>query len=375
MSEMLIVAGEASGDHHGSQVIRALHSRGVYPRIWGIGGEAVASCGAELIASSRDLGVTGGLEVLNKGRLIWKSFREIRKRAKKSPPDVALLIDYPGFNIPLAKCLKEAGTRVLYYISPQVWAWRKSRVQLLSKRIDEMLVVFDFEEEIYQKAGVPVKWVGHPLAEQFQKPYPPLEGFDRDRPLVALLPGSRKNEIERLMPDMVSAAIQIHSEKPSTQFAIALAPTIAREKMEEYIRGLPVEIKILEGKFLPLLQRADAAIVCSGTATLEAGLAGLPMVIIYKLSPMTAAIARAIFGKPVFGMPNVLLNKQLIPELIQGEVSGWNIKEAILRFLNDPEYSKGIRHELSHIRERLGTPGASGRVADRLINYLEHSHG
>lgn len=374
MSKLLIVAGEASADHHGAAVVKALKDRGLNPNVWGVGGNSLVSQGADLVATSKELGVVGIFEVIAKWSVITRAFREIVKRAKSNPPDVALLIDYPGFNIRLAKVLKKMGIPVVYYISPQVWAWKPGRIKTLKSCISEMLVVFKFEEEIYKNANVPVRFVGHPLLEQVSENDLPIDGLSSDKPIVTLMPGSRLQEIRRLMPPIIDAVRRIHQAKPEVQFALPLAPTIDRSSIECYLTNLPFKVTIVENNRTTLIKRSAAAIVCSGTATLDVGLACVPMVIIYKLAPVSYFIGKVLIRPQLFGMANVLLEREVVPELLQQDVTGEKISLIILEYLSNNQRASQVISQLSKIKEILGEPGASRKVADRITTYLRGGH-
>jgi lipid-A-disaccharide synthase len=377
LNKLLIVAGEASADPYGASVVkelskllRQLESRERSLKVWGVGGDSLMAEGAELIATSKELGVVGLTEMFAKWSVISKAFRAIVKRAKREKPDVALLLDYPGFNIRLAKVLKKMGIPVVYYISPQIWAWRPGRIKTLKECVAEMLVVFPFEEAIYRKANVPVKFVGHPLLESVNKSNKKLEGFDLKLPIITLMPGSRVAEIRRLMPPIMDAAKIIHKARPDVQFGIPLAPTIDKSIIESYLQDSHFKVNIVENNKRELLNNSAAAIVCSGTATLDVGLASVPMVIIYKVSAFTEFVGRWVIKPQLFGMANIILGKRVVPELFQREVTGKNLASVILQYLTNEKHSAEIRRELSQIKGILGEDCASYNVAERLVTYL-----
>ncbi|OGQ33458.1 MAG: lipid-A-disaccharide synthase [Deltaproteobacteria bacterium RIFCSPHIGHO2_12_FULL_43_9] len=371
MSGLLIVAGEASADHHGATVVEALRLKGFSPKVWGVGGDALVAQGADLVATSKEMAVMGLFEGLSKWPLIFRAFKEIVRRVKKNRPDVALLIDYPGFNIRLAKVLKKLKIPVVYYISPQIWAWKPGRIHTLKECISEMLVIFQFEEKIYMDANIPVKFVGHPILERKSRNNETsIEGLLTDRPIVTLMPGSRISEIRRLMPPIVDAAKRIFAKRPDVQFGLPLAPTIDRPFVESYLADLPFRVVMVENNRDALIKISDAAIVCSGTATLDVGIAAVPMVVIYKGSPITVFIGRRFIHRQLFGMTNVLMRREVVPEFFQEEISGERIADVILKYITDEKYASEIKKELGEIKRLLGEPGASGRVAERLVPYL-----
>lgn len=371
MKELLIVAGEASADHHGAAVVKELKQHGFSPKVWGVGGNSLLAQGAELVATSREMAVVGLFEILSKWPTIFRAFNEIVKRVKKNRPDVALLIDYPGFNIRLAKELKKLGVPVVYYISPQIWFWKPGRIHTLKKCISEMLVIFQFEEKIYRNANIPVKFVGHPILEGRSNFNTPIEGLYKERPVITLMPGSRAQEIRRLMPPIMDAAKKIFNARPDVQFGLPLAPTIDRSFVESYLTDLPFKVVIVENNRDTLLKISDAAIVCSGTATLDVGMAAVPMVVIYKGSPITVFVGRFFIKRKLFAMANILLGREVVPEYFQEEVTGDRISSVILKYLSDAQGASKIRDELGQIKNLLGEPGASNRVAERVESYFK----
>lgn len=371
MRELLIVAGEASADHHGAAVVKELMNNGFSTKVWGVGGNSLLAQGADLVATSKEMGVVGLFEGISKWPTIFRAFNAIIKRVKKSRPDVALLIDYPGFNIRLAKELKKLKVPVVYYISPQVWFWKPGRVYTLKKCISEILVIFKFEEKIYQDANVPVKFVGHPILEGRKNFNSPIVGFSEGRPIVTLMPGSRMIELRRLMPPIIDAAKRIFKERPDVQFGLPLAPTIDRSFVESYLSDLPFKISIVENNRDALLNMSDAAIVCSGTATLDVGMASVPMVVIYKGSPITVFIGRFFIKRKLFAMANIMIGREVVPEYFQEEVTGERISSVILKYLSDEKYAFKVRNELSQIKNLLGEPGASRKVAERVASYFK----
>ena len=398
VARVLIVAGEASGDLYGSLVMRAmaepLHppggrigassgaetpSPGV--RFTGIGGPAMRAAGLAPLGDAGTLGVTGFLEVLGSARAIWRAYREARALLSSAErPDLVLLIDYPDFNLRLATHARNARVPILYFVSPQVWAWRKGRVKQIARTVDRMLVILPFEEEIYRQAGVPVEFVGHPLLDLVHpvltrdQALRPL-GLDPGRPTVALLPGSRRNELRAHLGIMRAAALRLREEFRDLQVLLPVAPTLATGDVEQILRagrrrgpgagagGADFEcVLVREGRY-DALAACDAAIVASGTATVETALLGVPMVIVYRMNALTFALARLISDVPHVGMPNLIAGERIAPELVQNDCTPERIAVELRRILTDPPAAESMRRALSGVRSRLGRPGAIGRVA------------
>jgi lipid-A-disaccharide synthase len=397
-ARILIVAGEASGDLYGSLVMRAMVDQGHHAggrtgalsgegtpglsvRFTGVGGPGMRAAGLVPLGDAGIMGVTGFLEVLGSARTIWRVYREARDvLSSANPPDLALFIDYPDFNLRLARHARSAGVPVLYFVSPQVWAWRRGRVKRIAAVVDRMLVILPFEEEIYRQAGVPVEFVGHPLldlvhpARTRDQVLRPL-GLDPIRPTVALLPGSRRNELDSHLGIMLGAARSVREEFRDLQFLIPVAPTLAPADVQGILRSdrdralaagaarADLECALVrEGRY-DALAACDAAIVASGTATVETALLGVPMVIVYRVNALTFALARLISDVPHVGMPNLIAGERIAPELVQTECTPARIAQELRRILTDPGAAEMMRRALSGVRSRLGRPGAIGRVA------------
>jgi lipid-A-disaccharide synthase len=379
---ILVVAGEASGDLYGSLVMRAMAGSGRSVEFTGIGGPSMRSAGLRALGDAGVLGVTGFLEVLGSARAIWRAYREACGilASPAARPDLVLLIDYPDFNLRLAKKARRAGVPVLYFVSPQVWAWRKGRVRQIAGVIDRMLVILPFEEEIYRRAGVPVEFVGHPLLDLVRpertrdQALRPL-GLDPKRPVLALLPGSRSNELRAHLPAMLGAARLLRDEFRDLQFLVPVAPTLDAEGIKAMIGGFfasgAAADRSGDGAGWALVHEhrydavaaCDAAVVASGTATLETALLGVPMVIVYRVNALTYALARALSDVPHIGMPNLIAGERVAPELVQADCRPERIAQEIRRILTDPRAAETIRRGLAGVRSRLGRPGAIERVA------------
>jgi lipid-A-disaccharide synthase len=375
---VLIVAGEASGDLYGGLLMRSITrlaaASGRTVQFVGAGGPAMRAAGLQPLADASSLGVTGLLEVLAHLGTIWKAFQAAGRalRDPASRPDLAILIDYPDFNLRLAARARSAGVPVLYFISPQVWAWRKWRLRQIRRTVDRMLVILPFEAEIYREAGVPVEFVGHPLLDEVRlvrtaRQERAVLGLDPDRPVVALLPGSRRNELRAHLPPMLDAARRLREEFRDLQFVMPLAPTLDRREVERLIvetaGALAPRPALASEDRYDAVAAADAAVVASGTATVETMLLGVPMVIVYRVNPITYALARAVANPPHIGMVNLMAGRRVVPELVQGDCTGVAIARELRRILTDPAVAATIRRDLAETRARLGPPGAIERAA------------
>lgn len=374
LQRVLMVAGEASGDLHGGGVVRELLRLRPGTSVFGIGGDRMRGAGMELVHHIGEMAFMGFAEVLRNLPFIRRVERELEELLRRRRPDVVVLIDYPGFNLRFARTAKRHGIPVLYYISPQVWAWHRSRVRTMRRRVDAMKVVFPFEEAIYRAEGIDVEFVGHPLVDALGDAGPRNDvlrrhGLDPAGRVLGLFPGSRKQEIERILPAVGETALALH-RKLGVQAALGLAPALDEDLVRSRLpAGLPV--RIVHGDTHGLMQHADAAIVTSGTATLEAGWYGTPMAVVYKTSPVTYAIGRTLVDVPAIGLVNIVAGKTIVREFIQGGCAPGPLGAEMERLLTDADYADGMRRELAVIRERLGPPGASARVAAGVARLAE----
>ena len=366
--KILLVAGEASADLHGSHVVRELKRIDPSVHMYGIGGEELRRAGMAILFDARDLSVVGIVEVVSRLPHIRKVFNTLKRQIEEAPPGLLILLDYPDFNLRLAAVAKKHRVPVLYYISPQIWAWRQGRVKKIARIVDQMAVVFPFEVPLYEKEGVPVQFVGHPLLDREIPAFDSagsLEAFGMKPgwPVIGLLPGSRKSEIERLLPVMLAAAERIRKEYPLAQFIIPVAPGIRREEIETWVAQKNVPVTMVENQLHRALQVCSLVLVASGTATLETALMKKPMIILYKISFLTYLIGRLMIRVPCIGLANIVAGTQVVPELIQADASPQRIAGEALALLKSPERLAAMERDLGRIRERLGAPGASARVA------------
>jgi lipid-A-disaccharide synthase len=378
---ILMIAGEASGDIYAGRLLRHLRRSDPSLQALGIGGKEMRSAGADLYADAEDLGVVGILEILPKAGVIFQAYWKTRQILRTRQVDLALLVDYPGLNIRIAKTAHQAGIPVIYYVSPQVWAWKAWRVGLLARRVDRMLVVFPFEEEIYRKAGLPCEFVGHPLVDDYQEfaaghPFSQEEqrklyGLKPDQPVIGIFPGSREGEVSHLLDRFVQAAGRVHAVRPGVQFLVAVAPTLSRRNLESHFNGKSdFDIRWIEEDPHGALFASDAVMAASGTITLQAALHEKPMVIAYRVSPLTWRIARQVVRVDHIGLPNIVAGKRIVPELLQEDASPEKIAGELLRFFDEPGYREKVRQELLEVKQRLGRPGASARAAKIVLDSL-----
>ena len=367
----MISCGEPSGDLYAGALAVEIRRRQPDAAIFGLGGQRMMAGGGELIADYRGLSVTGLVEAL---RVIPKSLSTLSRlaeAARTEKPDAIVLIDFPDFNFRLAAVMKKLGVPIIYYISPQLWAWRRSRIKVMKRLADQVLVIFPFEEQIYRDAGVPVEFVGHPLVD-LARPQESKDSFlreigaDSDRPIVALLPGSRPNEVERLLPIIRDAVSIIRARVPQAQFVIARAPSLDDRLFSrtDWRGAPPVEVLARTDDVLAI---SDVAITASGTATVQAALHGRPMVVVYRLSPLTYRLGRRFLLVENVAMVNLIAGRRIVPELIQEDCTAENIAAETLALLTDRGRAEDTRRALEQVRARLGGPGASGRAAEAVL--------
>ena len=365
-----IIAGEASGDLHASNLMRELKKSDASAtfRCWG--GDLMKAQGGELVKHYKELAFMGFTEVILNLRTILKNIELCKKDILEHKPDVLILVDYPGFNLRIAEFAKKNGIKVFYYISPQVWAWKQSRVQHIKKYVDRMFVILPFEKEFYKKFGYEVDFVGHPLLDaiQLRKNKTPLslgEGIGGEaKPIVAILPGSRKQEIEKMLPVMCRMVPLF----PDHQFVIA---GISSHEKDFYSKLMGnTDAKILFGKTYDLLERSHAALVTSGTATLETALFGVPEVVCYKGGSISFQIAKMLVNVDYISLVNLIMEKEVVRELIQNEFSENNLRKETNKLLNDRSYRDNMISELEELKEKLGGAGASEKAARLMLSYL-----
>ena len=381
---LMIVAGERSGDILGAELARALRERLPDLKLFGCGGEAMHEAGVDTVVDAHRLAMMGITEVISGLPRAYRALHALVAEAERRRPQLAVLIDFPDFNLRLAKRLKQRGIRVVYFVSPQVWAWRKGRLRQLKACIEKMLCIFDFEEEIYRNAGVPVEYVGHPMLDRPEIAEPGVsrgEFFARAAlhpalPLIALLPGSRESEVRYILPGLIYAAKELHRRRPDRwrQFVVPVAPTldpaIVKTRLEK--SGADASgIRVLTNATHDVLRYADAAVVASGTATLETALLGCPMVVVYRLASSTAFLARFMVDVPYYSIVNLLAHKAAVPELIQNDFTGQRVADEVERLLESPQAREKMLEDYRCVRARLGAGGAARRAAEAVAAMLE----
>lgn len=367
--KVMIVAGEASGDLHGSFLVREMLAINPSLHFYGIGGNKMKEAGVRLLASAADIAVVGVTEVLSKVGTFIQIMAKIRKSMDQLKPNLVILIDFPDFNLNIvARAARKRNIKIFYYISPQVWAWRGGRVEQIKRLVDRMAVILPFEVDFYAARGFAVHYVGHPLRDtvktSFTKSQARLHfGLSEKQTTIGLVPGSRTAEITRLLPEMMRAAQIISKNIPDAQYILPLADTLEEKTVAAIIAASGLSVKIVSGRTYDVLACCDLAIVTSGTATLETGLMGVPMIIIYKLSPFSAAIGRLIIKPQLIGLVNIIAGKAVVPELLQRDANGPRIASEALTILLNDEKKQEIIAELQDIRAKLGEPGAARRAA------------
>jgi len=372
--QIMLVVGEASGDAHGAQFVEALHRRDSQVKVYGVAGEQLERSPFEPLFSVSQLTGMGLVELAGNLKNIWRAYSLLKRTLRTRRPNLLVLIDFPEFNLRLARFAKSLGIPVLYYVSPQIWAWRKNRVKHIARWVDHMAVIFPFESEFYERHGVRVSFVGHPLLEIVKANVGRAEtltklDLDPSRPVIALLPGSRRAEVTRHLPAMAEAALALSRERKA-QFFCVRAATINSAELRSWLDQAGVRIPIVEDDRYGAIQASDVAWTASGTATLEIALLGRPMIIIYRLSWLTYLVARWLVRVDHIGMVNLIAGQRLMPELIQQDVNAERIAAETRVLLDDAQWRARITEELSKLRERLGRPGAADRVAELALSMM-----
>ena len=371
MTRILISAGEASGDIHAAAVTAAIKKIDSSVEVFGMGGDALRNAGGEVLFDIKDHGVMGFVEVLKKLPDLFKLRDDFEKVMDERKPDCLITVDYPGFNMKLAKLAHDKGIPVVSYIAPSAWAWHKSRAKKVAKIVDKVACIFPFEYDVYKEAGAHVEFVGHPLVDivkpkMTQEEAMAFAGKEEGKKLILLMPGSRLMEIEKMLPTLLEAAKLIKKQLPEVSFVMPRAGTIPISLLEEKIQTSGLDVKITEGNNYDLFSVADLALATSGTVTLEAALCGLGSVIVYKTNPVTYFIAKLVVNIPHIGLPNIVAAKSVLPELIQNDFTPAKVAQEALALL-ESERNEKMKDDLAYVKERLGKPGAVGRVAELVL--------
>jgi len=378
---LMIVAGERSGDLYGAELALALRERLPDTKLFGCGGEAMRLAGVDTVVDAHQLTMIGITEVISGLPRAYRAFHALLAEVDRRRPQLAVLIDFPDFNLRLAKQLRKRGIRVVYFVSPQVWAWRKGRLKQLKARIDKMLCIFDFEEAIYREAGIPVQYVGHPLVD-LVRPRLTREqffgeiGLEPSVTTVALLPGSREKEVRHILPTMLEAAHQL-SLTHKVQFVVAVAPTLDARWLEKTLLepyAGRVTVRVATHATYDALAHCEVAIVASGTATIEAALFERPMVVVYRVSALTWLLGGLFVAVPFYSMVNILARKPLVPELIQRDFTPAQVAGRVEYLFDHPQAQQQMARELRALRDHLGPGGAASRAADAVAGmFLKES--
>ncbi len=372
---LLMVAAEASGDQHGAALVRALHERFPYLQVYGLGGDHMRAAGVDILFDVQALNVVGVVEILAKVPAGLRMAHRLLRAAACRGTRVVVLIDAPGFNLNFARLAKRAGLSVVYYISPQIWAWRQQRVKRVARYVDKMLTLFPFEVPCYTAAGVDAEYVGHPLLDRVHHLPAPAQaaqtvGLDARYPIMALLPGSRRQELRRLLPPMLAAFQRVQRRLPSLQGIIPVAPTLPMEEIQQMLRHYPIPVTVIAGQSHTALRAADVALVASGTATLEAGLIGTPMVVVYKMHPVTTWLVRRVIRIPYIGLVNIVAGRPMVPELLHEALCPQTLAALALHCLEHPEVAQHIRSELATLHHALGMGDGARRAAACVGQFL-----
>ena len=374
---LLISAGEASGDMYAARLATALQKR-MDVALFGMGGPQMRAAGVDVITDYQEVSVVGITEILSHLPSLIRAMRRLVSEAQRRKPPFAILTDFPGFHLRLARKLRPFGVRNIYYICPQFWAWRPWRVRIVRRRFAQALCIFPFEEAFFGSAGVPTKFIGHPLvgavqATQSREDFCRQQNLDQSKPIVTILPGSRHAELAQHMPVIREACSQIQQQRP-TQFVVAAA---AHSNLHDLQAGWnsALSLRIVEGQTYNALAAADAAVVSSGTATIEAALLDVPMVVVYRVTPLTALLAKPLVRTSYFSMVNLIAERQVVPELIQKDFTPKRVANEVLRLMNDSRAGEALRAGLAEVRTRLGPPGAVDRAAEVIVGLLATGRG
>ena len=374
---VMISCGEPSGDLYAGALVAALRQQHPGVEVFGLGGERLKAAGGRLVADFGGLSVTGITEALSLLPRFYRVLRRLIAAARETRPDVFVAIDFPDFNFHLLAAIRKLGIPTVYYISPQLWAWRPNRMEKMQRLVDRVLVIFPFEEPLYQAAGVPVRFVGHPLVD-LAHCVQPRSAFLRDtglvpeRPTVGLLPGSRSNELRRHVPSLVAAIQLIRAQMPDTQFVVACAPSLPEELFAPFAGTGAV---LVRGRTDDVLAASDVVVTASGTATVQAALHECPMVVVYRLSRLTYWIGKPLVKVNTYAMPNLVAGTHIVPELIQEAFTPSAVAEEALRLLSDPKLHARTREALRRVREKLGASGASDRAAAEVLGVGRKAEG
>ncbi len=373
----MIVSGEASGDLHGGALAEALFSKDHEMEIVGFGGKAMRAAGVEIRFDIKRLGIVGIIEIVFHFRVLLEAYRTAVRLLEESV-DLLVLIDFSGFNLRVAKAANERGIPVVYYVSPQVWAWRAGRVKTIAERVEQILVILPFEKAIYDAAHVPCEFVGNPLLDEFSRAtqgralpdYRKQVGLS---PVIALLPGSRTREVVSILPEMLASMEKLHATFPDLSVIIPVASSLSEDLIPGLTASAPFPVKLINDSVYDVLLDADLAVVTSGTATLQGALAGTPMVVVYKVSWLSYWLAKCLVHLKSVSLVNIVAGEPFVPELIQGDCTSERIAKEVSRLLKDDAGREAMHKSLLKVADRLGQPGASDRAASAILRILNRS--
>jgi lipid-A-disaccharide synthase len=373
--KLFFIAGETSGDLHGAHLINSLQKKDPGIKTYGLGGSQMKAAGAEIFEDLTDIAVVGFFEILKGFKRFKTAFKLALNKIEQIKPDAVILIDYPGFNLRIAREIKKRNIPVIYYISPQVWAWGHKRIDFIKNNVDLMIVVFKFEEDLYKSKDVNVKFSGHPLVDivkpnEYDETTYKKHNIDKSKKIITLLPGSRINEVCRILPSMLEIAGILHSKNKNTQFIIFKSQNIDTSVYEKIMDLRNYPVRLIEADNYNLLNIADFAIVCSGTATLETALLEIPMVIVYKINFISWLVIKNLIKIPYIGLVNIVAGKKIVPEYLQYDIKPNHIASYILKVISDVNTSRKIKSDLNKVKEVLGVSGGSSKAADFIINFL-----
>jgi len=373
---ILFSAGESSGDQHAANMFLELKKNQPDIKGFGMGGAKMAKAGIDIRYDSTGIAVIGVVEVIKHYGEIRRALKLMQQIVSTERPDLLVCVDYKEFNLKLARYAKQHGIKVLFYVSPQVWAWRPGRVKVYGKAIDMMAVIFPFETVYYDDENVPVRYVGHPSVDKVHPQHSRVEdmahfGLDEKKPVVGLLPGSRANEINRMLPVMLAASEKLQADLPDIQFILPQADSIGDDLLEDYMSQSPIKITVIKNQPYDVIQCCDVVMTTSGTATLEIALLTVPMVITYKLATFTYWLGRWLVNTPFIGLPNIVLGKGIVKELIQHEATPDNLAAEVKRVLTDKTYADEMRANLNQVKKQLGQGGGSKNMAELALEMLK----
>jgi lipid-A-disaccharide synthase len=373
-TRILVIAGEPSGDRHAAELVTSLQKIRPDISFWGIGGDEMAARQVTLLYRIEQMSFLGLTEIIRHIPFIRQVFRHLLRWVKENQPRAVILVDYPGFNLRLAKAIHKLNIPVIYYISPQLWAWGLNRVKKIRKYVNLMLVIFRFEEEFYGRHSISATFVGHPLVDEVKLKYSDKDfrknyNFHPRKPIVGLLPGSRVNEVKLLLPEMLKT-IDLMENKNEIEWVVGKSVNVPAHVYDSMLRNY-TDVRLIDRDIYHLMKFSNVVLVASGTATLETGYLGTPMVVLYKISPLTYHIGKHLVRIKNIALANIVLQESVVPELIQNQVTPENIRKELQRYFNDIEYFRQVSEKLERIARILGEPGASRRAAQALVVFLD----